>query len=144
MDVMELRRALLQPHVQTIGGIVVWKNNVAFYRNGTISEMLDNDAFFITSVIDTGSTGQKQYTCLRQGVGDASTRYLSMRYYNDLSATSVDYWSPWLTESENYSSALTFESYGRYIVVPISKKFADIFYLRYTNGEYLIKGKNVT
>ena len=145
MDVMALRCELLQPHILTIGGIYVWQNNVGFqFKNGKINALDVNDALFISEVIDTGSTSKKKYTFLRHGLGSTIPYYLGMRFFNDLSATSVDYWSTCVTESESFVKDVTIDSYGRYIVTTIPKKYADIFYLRYTNGEYLIRGKNVT
>lgn len=128
-----------------IGGIPVYVNNMRMRDGGSMStKMYENSEFFLAGIVDTGSSGSKSYSVSRwRGM----SAYASLRLFDtqDLSGDCVDFWSTCQTEYEygTYSN-YNFTSDGRYIVVTVPKAFADQFYLRYKNGAYLLKGKNVT
>lgn len=139
---MEARRRLLLAQPQTIGGIIVGENNASYYNNGYRTDVIADDRFFLTTVIDTGNTSQKQYSVLRCGSG-ADGVYRALRMFNDLDATSVDYWST-VEDTSIAPYDYAFNSVGRYIIATIYKPYADLFYLaNRATGEYYIKGKNV-
>ena len=142
---IEARRGIMmQPHEKTIGGIVVWRDNCAVIGNGTLAAVSDNTDFFL-ALVDTGTNGQKAYAMFRQYVpGVESGKWPAARFYNDLSASSVDYWSAWTSNPSHVAVDYTFSSYGRYILASVCKQYAADFYIRYQNGVYLIRGKNVT
>lgn len=143
MDVMELRRALLQPRIKTIGGIPVLFDN-AYYRtgNGKINSFLTDNRFFITVAFDTGSTASKSYTMSQFNRNAYSIEFDAYsRWFDDLQGTSKDYWGM-TTASSNTSRNLT--SYGRYIVACVLKAEAGGFYIYdNTNQRFICKGKNV-
>lgn len=137
MELMEIRRRILMmPHIRTIGGLPVLIDNFRYSaQNGPFdgTGTIDID-YFITGWYDSGSTGSKQYRYAQ----DANADYMTTRWFNDITARSVDYWRP------NKSSEKTFSSLGQFIVATIYKATAANFYLfDVTNGRYIFKGKNV-
>lgn len=146
---MEERRALYlaqsggQPPTPTIGGLVVYSNNCYFASgNGLVTNVTENNDYFLTGVIDTGSTGQKAYTITRMG----TPKNALIRFYNDITASSIDYWTILRTDLPSGSvTTYDFNSAGRYVVISIYKTLAADFYLKNrVTGEYIIKGSNVT
>ena len=124
------------------GGIVCWTDNTVLSEgNGKLTDVTTNNDFFLAAVIDTGDASSKAYTITRFG----SEVVAPIRFYNDLEGTSIDYWSIWRDDiSPHNPSEYSFTSAGRYIVVPVLKEDAADFYLRYKDGDYLIKGSDVT
>ena len=144
MDLMEIRRRLLQPHIKTIGGLPVLFDN-AYYKSGNakIDSYQTDNRFFLTVAFDTGSTSKKSYTMAqlnRTSYGINFDAYC--RWFDDLEGTSKDYWGiTTMTSNPNR----TISSYGRYIVAVVFKQIADDFYIYdNTNQRYVFKGKNVT
>ena len=130
MDLMELRRALLQPHIKTIGGLPVLIDNAKYNSgNGKYNERLTIDSnYFITAWFDTETSDQKKYDLFT-----ISGNPMYIRFYNDINATSVDYWSNGI-----------FVTYGRFVASTVFKPKAEDFYLYCTTQQrYIIKGKNV-
>ena len=145
MDVMELRRRLLQPHILTIGGLPVLINNAWYINaNGRVDEFRADDNFFITGIFDSNSSTQKQYTYYRYPRAPyISSGFPSMRLFNDLSQTSVDYWPAGTNEGS--PAPRTVQSAGRYILFTVRKDCAgDVYLYDDTNQRYIFKGKNVT
>ena len=149
MNLMEHRRRIMEysqaPVTPTIGGLPVYVDN-AFYpgSNGIITNYGTNSNYFLTGIVDTGSTDRKYYDTVRIGV-DSDLPIGGIRLFNDLNGTSVDYWTimrPDLTYGS--ITPYSFRSYGRYIILTVAKDFAADFYLKDENGNYLLKGNNVT
>jgi len=138
MDVIELRRRLLQPHTLTIGGLPVLINNFRFSAgNGSISANGEADPdYFITGWYDTGSTGSKSY---RFCVGGTYAYNMTARWYNDKTGSSYDFWVP------NQGSERDFSGGGRFIAWSLKKsEAANMWLYDTTNNKYVIKGINVT
>ena len=146
MDVMELRRRILSQteHIPLIGGLPVYIDN-AFYpgSNGLVTQYGTNSNYFLIGIIDTGSIDQKHYDTVRIGV-DSNLPVGGIRLFNDLSATSVDYWTTMRPEmTDGSTQAYSFNSYGRFVILSVIKEYAANFYLKDANGNYLLKGSNV-
>ena len=123
------------------GGITAYADNCLFLtQNGGVSDVVTNDDYFIAGIIDTGSAESKTYVVTRFGTDIQG----AMRFYDNLEGTSVDYWTIMRTDME-YGSINTAEiaSKGRYILLTILKAGASNFYIRYKDGDYLVKGSNV-
>lgn len=137
MDVMELRRALLQPHMLTISGIPVLINNARYLgSDGKFDSYTYDPDFFLAGWFDTGSSNSKSYT-YNALFTDISACF---RIFNDKSASSYDWWG-----INKWDDPRTMRTAGRYIVIPIRKAIADRSYMYdNTNQRYLFKGKNVT
>ena len=140
MDMMSIRRALMNSEY-TEGGIIVGKDNLLFPRqNGLITDTSADSGYFLTTVYDTGDTGSKSYTA---SIFGNAPLYCSARYFNDLTGTSVDYWTFISTGSQS-SATRTYNSVGRYIVATVYKPIASQFYIYdNTNGRYVFKGSAV-
>lgn len=128
--------------VKKYGGIEVWQDNTVFTDGqGTIDAANENPDFFLAAVVDTGTPDDKTYTVTSFG----SDVVAPFRLYDDLDGTSVDYWTIWRTDLEPHQKSVrTVRSPGRYVVCPVKKDDAANFFLRDENGNYLIKGDNVT
>ncbi len=140
MDLMEIRRALMAQHTRTIGGIPVFMDNVAFpYRNGTMSDLVSDNDFFLAGPFDKGTEAKSSFTYTRH-TGRVSGAVTCLRLYNDLSGNSVDYW---IISTDPFTTRNVISS-GRYIVYPVYKPEASRCYI-YDNvrGIYLMKGKDV-
>lgn len=138
MELIEVRRRILtQEHVKMIGGLIVLIDNFRYSaQNGTFdgSGTIDSN-YFIAGWFDTGSTSSKSY----RWVQDANADYMVARWFNDISARSVDYWRL------NKGSEKVFSSAGRFIAATIYKPTAANYFLfDSTNNRYVIRGKNVT
>lgn len=127
--------------VKKYGGIEVWQDNVVFTDGqGTIDAVDANPDFFLAVVVDTGTPDDKTYTVTSFG----SDVVAPFRLYDDLTKSSVDYWTIWRSDVGPHQMwERTVASPGRYIVCPVRKDDAPNFYLRDGNGNYLIKGENV-
>ena len=144
MDMMQIRRAIMSASGEspfpTIGGLPVFSDNCLYTGNGKTNDVIEDSNFFLTGVVDTGNSANKHYTVLR---APTTGNNGAMRLFNDLSANSVDYWTIMRTDllaPNEYS----FYSIGQYIILSVFKEYAPYFYLKYYDGEYLLKGKNVT
>lgn len=144
MELMRIRRALMSQHVRTIGGLPVLYDNAAYdNQNGRIDAFIHDTRFFITGVFDTGSTASKSYTYTRYSAtldpADTSRVSTCFRVFNDLTASSYDYWSI----SPN-TTARTLSFAGQYILFTVYKpEAANMYMYNNTAGVYLFKGKNV-
>lgn len=146
MDLMALRRRILtQQPGRYIGGLIVLMDNVLYkIRDYKWDEQLVEDSnYFLTGWYDSGSTGSKSYSARVQPKSGNNGAYI--RYFNDKTATSYDYWA--ITEGESYDhdGVRTFSTGGRYVIASIYKPYAaDSYLYDNTNGIYIYKGKNVT
>ena len=148
MGMMERRRMMASSGgeaptpVPTIGGLVVYADNCYFASgNGKMDNVSSSDDFFITAIYDTGDNSKKYYEVTRWRAGVAGL----VRFFNDLSANSVDYWSVMRTDvTPGVPNIYDFQSEGRYIAISVAKYCAADFYLKYYNGDYICKGSNVT
>ena len=138
---MQIRRQALA-YRREFGGIIVARDNLFFPRNNGLITGTDTDSdFFLTEIFDTGSTESKSYTAALFG---NLPRYASCRYFDDLTATSADYWT-FISTGSQASDTRTYSSVGRYIVATIYKPLADKFFIYdNTNGRYVFKGSSVT
>lgn len=144
---MTLRRSIMLAQVDSvpkIGGLPVYIDN-AFYSgsNGAINNYLSNSEYFLTGIVDSGSTSSKKYTASRIGVG--SNKFDGyLRLFNNLGSASVDYWSV-MRSSLAYGTvqAYSFTSQGQFLIISVYKDLAANFYLKDANGNYLLKGTNV-
>ena len=145
MDVMQLRRNLLMQETgsKKIGGIDVYLDNARYPGgNAKIDSVTTDNEYFLAGIFDTGTTSRKSYTIsyTKNTVDNAA----NIRFYNDITANSVDYWGVG-TGQHNLPSTRTFTSAGRYIVTTIYKELAaDMYLYDNTNQRYVFKGKNVT
>lgn len=144
MELIEVRRALLQPKFKTYGGLPVYIDNACFrYRNGLVTDYVTDSNFFITGPFDSGSTGSKVYTISRYPETASGGVTPAFRPYDDLTATSIDYWA--IGSSNNPTRSVT--TAGRYLLVPMPKAKAANMYMQVKVGDvyvYIFKGKNVT
>ena len=150
MGIIELRRRIMLLSEQgqgptptpTIGGLPVWMDNSRYTSSdGAADSVVIDSDFFLTGVVDAGSPDFKSYTVTRFH----SSTNAALRLFNDVSATSVDYWTIMRTDiSPGDTNIYGFNSFGRYIIMSIYKPVAADFYLKDANGNYLIKGSNVT
>lgn len=138
MDVMELRRALLQPHIKTISGLPVLVDNARYtnaYTGKWNSYVVDSN-YFLTGWYDTGTTTTKSYTL---GAVGRNVTYPYARWFNDKTGELVDFWAP------NLASNRTVNSPGRFIIATVYKATAAEYFIKNnTSGTYVFKGKNVT
>lgn len=137
MDMMEIRRALMQPHVKTIGGLPVLIDGYRYSpSDGPFDGAGTSDSdYFITGWFDSGSASTKRYSLQE----DLQANNLTVRWFNDRSVTSVDYWRPNKSGIKNFSSA------GIFIAATVYKPTAANYYLyNRDTGKYVFKGKNVT
>ena len=148
MGLMERRRMMASSGgeaptpVPTIGGLVVYADNCYFASgNGKMDGVTASDDFFITAVYDTGDSSQKHYEITRWRTNVSAL----VRFFNDLSANSVDYWSVMRTDiTAGVPNIYDFKSEGRYIAISVAKYCAANFYMKYYNGDYICKGSNIT
>lgn len=138
MDLMELRRALLQPHIKTYGGIPVLVDDARYSAsNGAFSSYTTDSNYFLTGWYDTGSTGTKRYD-FGPANGSGISAYMAARWFDTKTANSVDYWRP------NDFRVKTVDTLGQFVVATVYKPTASTYYLyNQTNGVYLFKGKDV-
>lgn len=123
------------------GGIKVLVDNVRYTGNGAIDSYTSDPNFFLAAIIDTKSPDAKRYIGQRFGTGSV---YGATRYFNDLSSSSVDYWSFFSGAEKGPESILDVTSAGRYIICSVFKEFAADFYIKNGDDNYLIKGSNVS
>lgn len=143
MDMMDIRRALMQPHVKTIGGLPVLIDNAWFTNeNGYANGYRTSNDYFITGVYDTGSTSTKSYTWYQAPrTSDTGPYYPAFRVFNDLSAMSVDYWGN--GAGGDQPTLRQGSSPGRYILFSVRKFYAaDTYMYDSTNNRYVFKGAN--
>jgi len=148
MGLMERRRMMASSGGEaptptpTIGGLVVYADNCYFASgNGRIDGVSSSDDFFITAIYDTGDNSKKDYDITRWRTNTTAL----IRFFNDLSANSVDYWSVMRTDvTAGVPNIYNFQSAGRYVAISVAKYCAADFYFKYHNGEYICKGSNVT
>lgn len=150
MGMIESRRRLMMaqggtPSDPTIGGIPVWIDNAYYPKsNGTINSVTENNDFFIAGPFDTGTTFAKIIVLTRFG----STTEATMRMFNDpgnVSANSVDYWTVMRSDIlPDIPTPANIDTAGRYALVSILKKNAADFYIKDDDGNYIVKGNNVT
>lgn len=139
MDMMSIRRALMGEHVFTIGGLPVIYNNAAYKNsNGRVDDVLTDSRFFITGIYDTGDSTSKSYTFTRYAAY-IDNKATCFRLYNDLTASSYDFWS-----ISSTGGTRTLSTAGRYILFTVYKpEAADMYMYNNTAGLYVFKGKNV-
>lgn len=126
-----------------IGGIPVLYDNAAYPANGGyVEDYIEDEAFFITGVWDTGSTSSKSVTYRRYTntlTGGGNTGW---RSFNDLSARCAGDWTISGVDGDRTVSAS-----GRFVLYTVCKaKAADAFMYYTVDGvkHYLFKGDNVT
>lgn len=146
MDIMELRKRIISQteHIPLIGGLPVYIDN-AFYpgSNGLVTQYGANSSYFLTGIVDTGTSDSKRYNTVRIGVA-SSLPVAGIRLFNDLNSTSVDYWTIMRPEMDDgTTSPYSFTSYGRFVILSVIKEYAANFYVQDGNGNYLLKGSNV-
>lgn len=143
LSYFRMRMVIEQESSNTIGGLPIYADNCRYASsNGTVSNVVSDNDYFLTGIVDTGSTAHKYFTVSRFGAPTAA----AMRVFNDLTATSVDYWSIMRTDIAQTGQAneYTFAKGVRYLILSVYKPIADKFFLKYQDGEYLLKGNNVT
>lgn len=135
------------PQPQQYGGIPVLMDNSCYTSsNGVISDVSNDNAFFIAGPIDTDSIYTKSIKVTRFG----SSKNAAMRLYNvyppNESSNSADYATVFRTDIQQDGTPHEYQTNveGRYAVVSILKQYAADFYIKDSNGNYLIKGNNVT
>lgn len=120
----------------TFCGIPVYLNNARFRkRKGTAEDFTVDPDWFITGWYDSGSTTKKPYTYYI----DTSNQDAALRPFNDITATSVDWWA---TSYHQEQSVITYQITGRYILFSVYKPAAYKTYLM-QGDQYLFKGKGV-
>ena len=125
----------------TYGGLPIYIDN-AYYTggNGAVNSVSTSDDFFITGIFDTGNTNAKDYEITRWRTGTSA----QIRLFNDLTADSADYWTVMRTDiTSGAPDIYQFNSVGRYIAISVAKYCASDFYLKYKNGDYIVKGNNI-
>ena len=124
------------------GGIPVYIDNKYFASNSgqKISQALSSEDFFLAGPFDTGSTSSKRMTYTKIYASTEAAFYL----FNDLEGNSVDYWSNWGTGQPSAGTTATVNTPGRYIVTSVLKSRAGDFFMKDANGDYIVKGNNVT
>lgn len=137
------RHELLASQTMSYGGIPVYRDNAVYAgNNGTASGYTDDPGWFLAGPFDTGTTGTKSMTYSRFPDTFGSGTVPGLRMFNDLTATSVDWWP----NGGNASTQNTVNTAGRYIIVSMPKAKAANQYLYITSGgvtTYLYKGNNV-
>lgn len=124
------------------GGIPVFIDNKYFRSNAglKVSEALDSDDYFLAGPFDTGSTSSKQMTFTRIYATNEAALYL----FNDITLASVDYWACWGSSYPQAGTTKTGNSPGQYIITSVLKSRAGDFWIKDANGNYIVKGNNVT
>ena len=143
MDMMEIRRKLLDQSTKKIGGLPVLIDNAWFPNwNGYANSYRASNNYFITGVYDTGSTSTKSYTWYQAPrTSDTGGDYPAFRVFNDLSAQSVDFWG--CATGEAQPTVRQGSSPGRYILFSVRKSYAaDTYMYDDTNSRYVFKGAN--
>ena len=127
----------------TYAGIPIFKDNASYEnKNGTASLIVEDAGFFLAGPFDLGDLGSKNFHVSRFQQANSDGTYAGLRMFNDLSATSVDYWMLSGTTGDR-----SIVSVGRYVIVPIPKAVAADMYLYMTVNDvktYIFKGCNVT
>ena len=124
------------------GGLPIYIDN-GYYTGGNkkIDVVTASDDFFITGIFDTGNSSSKVYEITRW----RTSTNAQMRFFNDITATSVDYWTIMRTDvTAGRPNVYEFTSAGRYVAISVAKYCAADFYFKIKNGDYIIKGNNVT
>ena len=141
-DLMRKRFAMLAEQT-TYAGIPVFLDNATYLnKNGYAKPGEADERFFLAGPFDLGSEAVKTYTVSRYAVYNKDGTSTCLRPFNDLTATSVDFWSISSSTKER-----TITAAGRYVIMPIPKAVAADMYLYMTeNGvkTYIFKGCNVT
>lgn len=148
MDLMERRRMMASSGGEaptptpTYGGIPVYIDNKYFASSSRqrIIDALPSEDFFLAGPFDTGSTGSKQMTYTQIYAGTEAAFYL----FNDLTGESVDYWTCWGSSQPSAGRTKTVNTPGQYIVTSVLKSRAADFFMKDANGNYIVKGNNVT
>lgn len=145
MDMMQIRRAVMsasgQPNIPSIGGLPIYADNCYMTGSGKLDDIIENNDLFITGIFDTGDNLAKEYEVTRWGTDVPGT----IRFFNDLTSNSVDYWTIMRTDiAPGVPNIYRFGSVGRYIAISVAKYCASDFYLKYSNGDYIVKGNNIT
>ena len=148
MGLMERRRMMASSGGEaptptpSYGGIPVYIDNKYFdaHANYKIANALDSADYFLAGPFDTGSTSSKQMTYTQIYAGTEAAFYL----FNDLESGNVDYWSCWGPSQPSAGRTKTVNTPGRYIVTSVLKSRAGDFYMKDANGNYIVKGNNVT
>ena len=133
MEMMDLRRSLLQPWVMGYGGLPVLVDNLKYNAaNGKYNGGTANTDWFVTGFFDSGSSSSKTYQ-----LGNPHSTAGTIRLFNDKTANSYDWWA-FSVGGRSMSSG------GRYIAFDVYKALADRYFVYDdTNGMYLAKGKNI-
>lgn len=148
MGLMERRRMMASSGGEaptptpTYGGLPIYLDN-SYYTggNGKIGAVSSSDDFFITGIFDTGDSSTKNYTITRW----RTSINAQIRFFNDITATSYDYWTIMRTDVDpGQANIYNFSSGGRYVAISVAKYCAADFYFKFTNGAYIIKGNNIT
>ena len=138
MELIQIRRRLLQPHIKTISSIPVYVDNACYVGAGKINQYTSDENWFLGGIFDTGNTETKLYT-YHTYPASIDSRYITLLTYNDLNGKYIDYWG-----IKNDTGAGTHNIPGRYIVFSVYKPdAANSFMYDNTHGMYLFKGKNV-
>ena len=134
LNLLERRIRMMPGFVQTFAGIPVLMDGKYFtkYNAAMNARIESNPDYFIAGWFDTGSTSSKKYDLY---VPSGTPDDVKLRFYNDTSGTSVDYWT---VESRVFTSA------GRFVLVSVYKPLASSVYMKlYDSGIYLFKGSSV-
>ena len=78
---------------QMIDGIPVGVDNAAYVSGGKADSYVEDPNFFLTPPLDTGDTTSKQITFYRYNAATVGGKAASARFFNDLSASNVDFYS---------------------------------------------------
>lgn len=124
------------------GGLPVFMDNCYYPVSNGYADSVESDEDFFLVLVDFGSSASnRNLTVTRFGT---PTRAALREFSND-SSYSVDYWTIMRTDMQPGAiSTMTLETGVRYLIFSVYKQYAADFYLKYTNGDYIIKGNNVT
>lgn len=125
------------------GGIPIYADNCYFGKSdGPVTDVVSNNDWFLTGPIDSGSSSSKHYPLTKFGSSTEATA----RFYNDLTSSSADWWTIFRSDipDNDIPDINSIDSVGRYIIVSIRKRNAADFWMKDANGNYLVKGNNVT
>ena len=135
--------ALVPKGPKSIGGIPVGVDNAAYISTGKADSYVTDESFFLTPPLDTGDAASKQITFYRYTAATVGGKAASARFFNDLFANNVDFYSASATSPGPRTVTIA----ARYVIYPVYKADAADCYVYYTvDGvkHYLVKGNNVT
>lgn len=126
----------------TYGGLTVFMDNCYYPKSNGYANSVEEDNDFFLVMVDFGSSASNRYfTVTRFGTPTNA----AMREFSSDSSQSVDYWTIMRTDMQpGAMTTMNFETGVRYLIFSVYKQYAANFYLKYQNGDYIIKGNNVT